>query len=38
LRLHNYHLNAGDFVQLVFNHLTTGVHVNYVVGGVSPGS
>ncbi len=37
-RLHHYHLNAGDFVQLVFNHLTTGVHVKYVVGGVSPGS
>jgi hypothetical protein len=37
-RLRHYRLNTGDFVQIVFNHLGTGVHVKYVAGGVSPGS
>jgi hypothetical protein len=37
-RLRHYHLNPGDFVQIVWNHLTVGVHVKYAPGGVSPGS
>jgi hypothetical protein len=38
LRLKHFRLESGDFVQLVFNHLTTGVHVSYAAGGVRPGS
>jgi hypothetical protein len=37
-RLRHFQLDKGDFVQLVFNHLTTGVHVSYTPGGVAPGS
>jgi hypothetical protein len=37
-RIGHFHLDKGDFVQLVWNHLGTGVHVDYVAGGVNPGS
>jgi hypothetical protein len=31
-------LHNGDFVQIVWNHLTVGVHVKYGPDGVAPGS
>jgi hypothetical protein len=38
LRIGKFRLNPGDFVQIVWNHLTVGVHVKYGPGGVNPGS
>jgi len=37
-RVRHFRLNPGDFVQIVWNHLTVGAHVKYGAGGVSPGS
>jgi hypothetical protein len=34
-RIGHFHLNPGDYVQIVFNHLTTGVHVKYGPDGVT---
>lgn len=34
-RIGGFHLNPGDFVQIVFNHLGTGVHVKYGPDGVT---
>ena len=34
-RLGHFHLKPGDYVQIVFNHLTTGVHVKYGPDGVT---
>ena len=34
-RIGHFHLNPGDFVQIVFNHLTVGVHVKYGPDGVT---
>jgi hypothetical protein len=37
-RLRHFRLKPGDFVQVAWNHLTTGVHVKYGPDGVKPGS
>jgi hypothetical protein len=34
-RVGHFHLNPGDYVQIVFNHLTIGVHVKYGPDGVT---
>jgi hypothetical protein len=34
-RIGHFRLNPGDYVQIVFNHLTTGVHVKYGPDGVT---
>ena len=38
LQGHYPQLHDGDFVQIVWNHLTVGVHVKYGPDGVAPGS
>jgi hypothetical protein len=38
LQGHYPQLHDGDFVQIVWNHLTVGVHVKYGPDGVPPGS
>jgi hypothetical protein len=35
---HYPQLHNGDFVQIVWNHLSVGVHVEYGPDGVAPGS
>jgi hypothetical protein len=37
-RLHHFRLKPGDFLQIAWNHLGTGVHVRYGPDGVKPGS